>query len=137
MNPALAERSTRWEPLMEEVTTAPLIFEDPRPWRDGIFRVGDAAGFIDPFVGDGISLALLSGELAAEWIARVLNDGTDLETAGREYAAAYQSRLSPLFKRASWLRRLTRMSRPARVAAMWVMQFEPLMRYMVAGTRAA
>ena len=27
---------------------------------------GDAAGFVDPFVGDGVSLALRSGTLAAE-----------------------------------------------------------------------
>ena len=27
---------------------------------------GDAAGFVDPFVGDGISLALRSGRLAGE-----------------------------------------------------------------------
>jgi flavin-dependent dehydrogenase len=123
--------------MMEEVTTAPLIFEEPRPWRDGILRVGDAAGFIDPFVGDGITLALLSGELAAKCIAPVLNNGMALESAGLEYGAAYRARLAPLFKRANWLRKLIRMPRLARVATMRVMQFEPLMRYMVAGTRAA
>jgi menaquinone-9 beta-reductase len=137
LNSALKRRSAIWEPITEEVTTAPLIFEDPRPWRDGIFRVGDAAGFIDPFVGDGITLALLSGELTAESIARVMNDGIALESAGQEYAAAYESRMAPLFKRTSWLRRLMRAPRLARAAAMWAMQFEPLVRYMVAGTRAA
>lgn len=137
LNSALLKRSETWEPMTEEVTTAPLVFEDPRPWREGICRVGDAAGFIDPFVGDGITLALLSGELAAESIAPVLKDGIALESAGQEYAAAYQSRLAPLFKRANWLRKLMRMPRLARVAAMWGMQFEPLMRYMVAETRAA
>ena len=137
LNSALAKRSAAWEPLMEEVTTAPLIFEEPRPWRDGVFRVGDAAGFIDPFVGDGITLALLGGELSARSVANVLTGTCALEAAGEQYKAAYTQQLAPLFKRASWLRKLMRMPRLARVATMWVMQFEPLMRYMVAGTRAA
>lgn len=137
LNSALAQRSATWEPMMEEVTTAPLIFEHPCPWRDGIFRVGDAAGFIDPFVGDGITLALLSGELAAESVATMLNAETALETAGQKYAAAYQSRLAPLFKRASWLRRLMRMPRVARVATMWVMGFGLVGRSLARVTRPA
>lgn len=137
MNSALEKRSAAWEPLMDEVTTAPLIFEEPRPWVDRVFRVGDAAGFIDPFVGDGITLALLSGELAAECAANFLTGACRLEAAGQQYGTAYTRQLGPLFKRASWLRKLMRMPRLARSAAMRVMQFEPLMRYMVAGTRAA
>jgi geranylgeranyl reductase family protein len=44
-----------------------------RPRQDGFVRnrillVGDAAGFVDPVTGEGISYALLSGRLAAEAI---------------------------------------------------------------------
>ena len=47
------------------MSTSPLIFRQPQPERDGMLMVGDAAGFVDPFVGDGISLALRGGALAA------------------------------------------------------------------------
>ncbi len=46
----------------------------------GWFLVGDAAGFLDPFTGEGIHRAVVSAELAAEAIDRTL--------AGRSSAAA-------------------------------------------------
>jgi len=63
--PALAERSRNWQPITEPVTTAPLIYRKPEPVGDNLVFVGDAAAFIDPFVGDGISMALRSGQMAA------------------------------------------------------------------------
>src|SRR5450432_237000 len=69
LHPALAERSRHWLPLSDPVTTSPLLFRPPQPLRDGVLNVGDAAAFVDPFVGDGISLALRSGSLAAECVA--------------------------------------------------------------------
>lgn len=55
---------------------------------DGFVLVGDAAGVVDPFTGEGIGNAMCSGEVAARVIARVL-DGAD---TGRvdlsEYAAS-------------------------------------------------
>ncbi len=65
-HPALQERSRRWKPLSDSVSTSPLVFRQPQPERDGILMAGDAAAFVDPFVGDGISLALRSGSLAGE-----------------------------------------------------------------------
>jgi flavin-dependent dehydrogenase len=43
-------------------------------WRagPGWFLVGDAAGFLDPFTGEGIHRALVSAELAAEAVDRSL-----------------------------------------------------------------
>ncbi|MBV8051675.1 MAG: NAD(P)/FAD-dependent oxidoreductase, partial [Acidobacteriaceae bacterium] len=57
-HPALRSRAAQWQALIDPISIAPLIFGTPRPVRDGLILVGDAAGFIDPFVGDGISLAL-------------------------------------------------------------------------------
>jgi len=37
---------------------------------DRIFLIGDAAGFVDPFSGEGVYYALRSGELAAEMIEK-------------------------------------------------------------------
>ena len=55
LNGALTQQKD-WEPVMEAVTTSPLIFAEPEPERDSVLFAGDTAGFIDPFAGDGISL---------------------------------------------------------------------------------
>ena len=68
--PRLQQRSRAWQPLFPAVTTSPLYFREPVTESDGMLLAGDSAGFIDPFAGDGISLALQSGTLAAESIVR-------------------------------------------------------------------
>lgn len=37
--------------------------------KDGVLLVGDSAGFVDPFYGEGIAYAIRSGQLAADVIA--------------------------------------------------------------------
>lgn len=69
-NPAMADLLSGVEPLWER----PLAIS-PIPYgflaaasaaRDGIWRVGDQAAVIPSFTGDGMSIALHSGALAAE-----------------------------------------------------------------------
>ena len=48
----------------------------PRPMAgDGWLLVGDAASLIDPFTGEGIGNAMISGELAAKWTSRARAEG--------------------------------------------------------------
>ena len=54
----------------------------------GYLLVGDAAGFCDPFTGEGIHRALRGAELAAAAADRTLSDGADAATTASEYAAA-------------------------------------------------
>ena len=89
--PHLLQRSRAWQPLFSTVTTSPLYFREPETESDGMFLAGDAAGFIDPFAGDGISLALQSGTLAAESIVPFLQGSCSLEQAHRQYQAAYRN----------------------------------------------
>lgn len=42
---------------------------------DGYVLVGDAASLIDPFTGEGIGNALVSGEIAARWAVRAAEAG--------------------------------------------------------------
>ncbi len=98
-----AERLTR-----DIVTAIAASPDDPAGWRDGErrdavagaapignrvarragpgwFLVGDAAGFVDPFTGEGIHRALVSAELAAEAVEATL-DGSASAAAGYERA---------------------------------------------------
>ncbi|HET7839998.1 MAG TPA: FAD-dependent monooxygenase [Terriglobia bacterium] len=56
----------------ETVTTAPVRTARRRAAQGELLLAGDAAGFLDPFTGDGISMALHSGKLAAEKLAVAL-----------------------------------------------------------------
>jgi geranylgeranyl reductase family protein len=77
-----------------------------RPVAGGrVFLVGDAAGFADPFTGEGIRWACLSGRLAAEAVVRGLRRG---RLSGQ--AAAYTAACRALIDRdLAWARWLTRL----------------------------
>jgi len=53
----------------------PLGYRVAPPQTDGVLLVGDAAGFLDPFTGEGIYAALRSAEVAAEVAARAVAAG--------------------------------------------------------------
>lgn len=59
---------------------APLRFdfEPERCAAPGVLLVGDAAGMVSPFTGEGISYAIESGKLAAEVIHDALRPGSDV-----------------------------------------------------------
>ena len=104
LHPELKSRSMDWEPLMTPCTTSPLVFRKPTPVRDELLLVGDAAGFVDPFVGDGISLALRSGAMAAECLTSAMSG--NCADAAHLYAGRYQRELGPIFRASSALRRV-------------------------------
>lgn len=136
LHPALRERARQWQPLSEPVSTSPLLFGEPQPERDGIMRVGDAAGFVDPFVGDGISLALRTGQLAAQCLIPFFGGKAGLEEAQRQYAETYRSRFTPVFRMASRIRRSMAWPRAVRTPILAMLQRAPrVTRYLVRKTR--
>ncbi len=133
---ALARRAKNWKPLIQELTTFPLIFGSPEPERDGVLRVGDAAAFVDPFVGDGISLATRSGALAAACLSPFLSRRKTLRQATADYRESYRVWLSPVFRSSSQVRRLLRLPRPVRRPLIFAFQKAPaLTNYFVSATR--
>lgn len=66
-----------------------------RPWSLGAALVGDAAGYFDPFTGQGIHQALLTARLAAEAIESVLAGGADEARAFTRYARRVRRALVP------------------------------------------
>src|SRR5437870_3338327 len=135
---ALRKRSRSWKLLIDPVSTSPLIFREPQPEREGILLAGDAAGFVDPFAGDGISLALRSGAMAAKCLTPFFAGETSLGQANQQYRSAYQRSLLPVFRASSQLRRLLTLPRPARRPLLLVLEKSPkIAEYLVRRTRKA
>jgi flavin-dependent dehydrogenase len=103
--PWLKKRSANWKAIMEPITTSPLIFHPPEPVQDDMLQVGDSATFVDPFIGDGISLALRSGHLAARSLQPFFEGRLSLQQVCAEYASTYRRELAPVFRASSHLRR--------------------------------
>ena len=61
-----------WQPLDPIAGVAPLGHRVARRGGEGWVVVGDAAGFLDPFTGEGLHRAIVSAELASEAIEAVL-----------------------------------------------------------------
>ncbi|GGF29279.1 NAD(P)/FAD-dependent oxidoreductase [Echinicola rosea] len=61
-------------------------------YRNKVFLIGDAAGFADPITAEGISNALLSGEMVVEAIVRAK---LDPDTAGALYESKLEEELLP------------------------------------------
>ena len=116
LHPALAERSQNWEQVFPAVTTSGLYFRKPQTEHNGMLLAGDAAAFIDPFAGDGISLALHSGTLAAESLLTFLQSRCSLEQARRQYHSTYMKQLAPALRNAARVRMA--LSAPAFIRSM-------------------
>jgi flavin-dependent dehydrogenase len=136
LNPALRERSRQWQPLSEPVSTSPLIFRKPQPEKDGLLNTGDAAAFVDPFVGDGISLALRSGSLAAECLQQFFAGEATLETVSARYAETYEKRFGSVFSTSSKLRRMLKMPPSLRKTLVSMLAHAPsVTEFLVSRTR--
>ena len=132
----LWQRSRAWKPLFPTVTTSPLYFREPQTESDGMLLAGDAAGFIDPFAGDGISLALQSGTLAAESVIPFLHGACSLAQAHQRYHAAYRKRFAPAFRNAARLRKALAAPKWLRSAAFTLAGVPRVGEMLVRGTRA-
>src|SRR5262249_17713404 len=129
-------RSRKWQPLFPAVTTSPLYFRKPATESDGMLLAGDSAAFIDPFAGDGISLALHSGALAAEALVRFLAGKCSRQQALEEYQSVYQKRFAPAFRNAARLRSAFAAPKWLRSTVFAVAGLPGVGRMLVRGTRA-
>jgi len=135
-HPALRARSASWTPAMQPVSTSPLIFHEPEPVRGNMLQVGDAATFVDPFIGDGISLALRSGNLAARSLESFLSGDLALQQAAADYAREYRRQLAPVFRASSHLRNFFNLPGAVRRPVMSLLRYTPaITRQLVRMTR--
>lgn len=70
--PPVRERTAPLRRTMPWLTTGPLVFRHSlhSSPENGIYKAGDALGFIDPFTGSGILSALITGRMAGIAAAR-------------------------------------------------------------------
>lgn len=101
-----------------------------------MLMAGDAAAFVDPFVGDGISLALRSGSLAGESLRPFFAGNISLAEAVRNYCSAYERRLAPVFRMSSKLRRMLSLPQIIRTPILSLLEKSPAIKqYLVSKTR--
>ncbi len=90
----------RQAPHMSEMLRKGILRDDPavvRDWSyvcrpmvgDGYILAGDAACFVDPLFSSGVHLALMSGVMAAAWVASALADPGIARPAGTVYQELY------------------------------------------------
>lgn len=72
---------------------------------DGLLSVGDAAGFIDPFTGSGILLALESAEIAAHAIATYFYQEEAFERLNAHYVNQYSQKINSRLRLSSIVRK--------------------------------
>lgn len=100
--PGLRERVESSRRITPVRGVGPLARRVRRVSGAGFLLTGDAAGFFDPFTGEGIYDALLGGELAAATVAEALERG-DTSAAS---LTAYDMRRKAAFankRRAAWI----------------------------------
>lgn len=135
-NPDLQRRAGAWKPLTDPVSTSPLYFCPPEPVRDNVLMAGDAVAFVDPFVGDGISLALRSGAFATDCLIPFFADRMSLAQAAMHYRQCHGERLSSVYRVSSRIRRLLEVPRTIRVPLVALLERTPaITQYLVKKTR--
>ncbi len=76
------------ERVGERMSIGPLAHRVRAPIAAGALLVGDAAGLLNPFTGQGVYLALAGAESAASTVLTALRDRTAERTAFARYASA-------------------------------------------------
>ena len=76
-------------------------------YADGLFLVGDAAGMVNPFNGEGIDYALEAGRLSADVISQALRrrDDAARERALAAYPKIVKDELGGYFTLGRWFAR--------------------------------
>jgi flavin-dependent dehydrogenase len=115
-NPLLAERLRNDPPCSRWKSIGPLRFNVRTPASHGAMFLGDAAGTIDPFSGEGMSNALRGAELALPFVMDALAAGALTPSAARAWTSVWRSAFAPVTRRARLLGRIFQHPRPASFA---------------------
>jgi flavin-dependent dehydrogenase len=115
-NPLLRERMAGERACSPWKSIGPLRFNVRTPASHGAIFLGDAAGTIDPFSGEGMSNALRGAELALPFVMDVLVSGGLTGNAAHAWSSAWRGAFAPVTRRARLIGRIFEHPRPAFVA---------------------
>jgi flavin-dependent dehydrogenase len=115
-NPLLAERLRNEPPCSRWKTIGPLRFNVRTAASHGAIFLGDAAGTIDPFSGEGMSNALRGAELALPFVMDAVATGGLTPAAARAWSRSWRSAFAPVTRRARLFGRIFQHPRPASLA---------------------
>lgn len=94
VSPPLARRMAHAQRVGPLQTTSDFSYCNRKLAADRVLRVGDAAGFMDPIFSAGVFLAMWSGKLAAEVVAKSVAGGHN----GARLLAGYERRVRKAIK---------------------------------------
>jgi flavin-dependent dehydrogenase len=118
--PHLARRLAGARRVAPLAALGPLAVAVTPPRHGGVLLVGDAAGFYDPFTGEGIFAALRGAELAAEVAVRALRAGDVSALALAAYERARRAVFADKARLTRALQLLIGRRRLANGAARWL-----------------
>jgi flavin-dependent dehydrogenase len=136
-NPLLALRLGADRPCSPWKSIGPLRFNVRRPASHGAMFLGDSAGTIDPFSGEGMSNALRGAELALPFVLQALAKGRLTHDDARAWTSTWRGAFAPVTRRARLFGRIFQHPRPAAIA-MGLLRLPPgarMLPSLVAATR--
>jgi len=93
------------------VTISQINFSKKTRIEDHVLMLGDAAGMITPLCGNGMSIALHTGKIAADLCGRFLRGEITQAGLERNYDADWQRRFAGRLRTGRWLQRFFGSSR--------------------------
>jgi menaquinone-9 beta-reductase len=116
-DPVLGARVASARMVEAPAILGPMAVDVRTPGLPGLLLAGDAAGFIDPITGDGLTFALRGAEMAAEVALDVLAGKTRAESAVHELARRRREAFAAKWRVNRSLRRLVASPHAVNVAA--------------------
>ena len=117
------------------ISIAQVPFVDKPAMEGDVLMAGDSAGLIVPLAGNGISMALEGGLLAADQLGRWLSGDLPAEDLRREYPAAWRARFGGRLRLGRMLQPLMLRPKSAGLALRLLNRLPALGAALVAGTR--
>jgi flavin-dependent dehydrogenase len=118
--PHLSRRLAGADRVAPLSSLGPLAYRVVPPREGGVLLVGDAAGFYDPFTGEGIFTALRSAELAAGTVLGALRAGDVSATALAVYERARRAAFADKERLTRGLQAVIGRRRLANLVAHWL-----------------
>jgi flavin-dependent dehydrogenase len=135
-NPYIAERLSQGSQLDKDwISIAQVPFTPKSPLEGDLMMAGDAAGLIVPLAGDGISMALRSGILAADSIFQYLDRDTSPAWLRKTYSQTWKGKFGRRLALGRLLQKLILHPPLASASLRLIHQYPFLGQYLIIHTR--